>query len=279
MGKVLLIGEIGLNHNADMDIARKLITTAAKAGWDAVKFQKRTIDVVYSQEFLDSPRESPWGTTQRAQKEGLELSIEQLSELYDYARSLGLEPFASAWDTQSFDEINALKPKYHKVASPFLTNQAFLSRVAHAGKHTFISTGMSDLFDVSRAVRIFQDNACPFTLLHCVSVYPCPEELCNVLAVKTLREYYQCPIGYSGHEAGILPSVVAAVLGATAIERHITLDRSMYGSDQAASLEPRGMELLASYVRAIPNVLGDGLKHMLPQERESARKLRYWEDA
>jgi N-acetylneuraminate synthase len=279
MQEVMLIAEIGINASGSMETAKALIRQAKETGWDAVKFQKRTIDVVYTPEFLDSPRESPWGTTQRAQKEGLEFSIDQMAELFDYARSLGLEPFASAWDFGSLIEVEGLNPKYHKIASPFLTNMDFLSSVASLGRHTFISTGMSTLRDIGMAVDLFRRYCCPFTLLHCVSIYPCPEELCNVGMVRTLAERFLCDVGYSGHETGLLPSVIAVAMGATVVERHITLDRSAYGSDQSASLERRGMELLAKYCRGIPDAMGDGVKRILPGEEESARKLRWWEAA
>ncbi|MFA5377116.1 MAG: N-acetylneuraminate synthase family protein [Dehalococcoidia bacterium] len=261
-----------------MNIAKALIRQAQETGWDAVKFQKRTIDAVYTPEFLASPRESPWGTTQRAQKEALEFSIEQMGELFDYARSLGLEPFASAWDFGSLIEVEDLNPKYHKVASPFLTNKDFLYEVANLGKKTFISTGASTMRDIGLAVDLFRRYCCPFTLLHCVSVYPCQEELTNVGMVKTLREVFKCDVGYSGHEVGILPSILAAALGASVIERHICISRADYGSDQSASLERRGMELLAKYCRGIPAAMSDGVKRILPGEAESARKLRYWAD-
>lgn len=274
-----LIGEIGINHNGDIDIAKQLIRQAKECDWDAVKFQKRDINSVYTQEFLNSHRESPWGVTQREQKEALEFSIEQIAELFGYSEELGLDAFASAWDMKSLQEIEDLGPKFHKVASPFLTYHDFLFRVASYGKHTFISTGMSSLKDIGMAVDIFRRYQCPFTLLHCVSIYPCPEGYCNVKLLIEYKKAFNCNAGYSGHETGILPSILAAALGATVIERHITLDRSMYGSDQSASLERRGMELLAKYIRSIPEAMGDGIKVVLPGEAESAKKLRYWEVA
>jgi N-acetylneuraminate synthase len=279
MQKIMLIAEIGINHNSSMDTAKALIRQAHETGWSAVKFQKRDINTVYTPKFLASPRESPWGTTQRAQKEALEFSIDQMGELFDYARSLGLEPLASAWDFGSLIEVDGLNPKYHKIASPFITNMDFLANVASLGRHTFISTGMSTMQDIGKAVDLFRRYCCPFTLLHCVSIYPCPEEFANVGMVRTLRETFKCDLGYSGHETGLLPSVIAVVMGASVIERHITLDRSAYGSDQSASLEKRGMELLAKYVKGVPVAVGDGIKRILPGEVESARKLRWWEAA
>lgn len=277
MGSPYLIAEVGINHNGDREIAKALIRQAHETGWDAVKFQKRHIETVYTKELLDSPRESPWGTTQREQKEGLEFSIDQLNELFDYANSFGLDAFASAWDSISLREVDGLNPKHHKVASAFITNEDFLVAVALMGRHTFISTGMCSTAEIGAAVRIFSRINTPFTLMHCVSIYPCPEDVCNVSFVRELKKAFKCPVGYSGHETGILPSILAVACGAEAIERHITLDRSMYGSDQSASLERRGMELLAKYVKGIPEVMGDGCKVCLPGEAECAKKLRYFE--
>jgi len=272
-----IIGEIGINHNGDIKHAKQLIKQAADCDFDAVKFQKRTIETVYTKDFLDSPRESPWGTTQRAQKDGLEFSIEQMGELFDYARSLGLEPFASAWDLDSLHEVESLNPKYHKVASAFLTHHSFLTEVALIGKHTFISTGGSSMLQISEAVNVFRRCHCPFTLMHCVSTYPMDEAVANIRMIQTLRDAFHCDVGWSGHEVGLLPSLMAIALGATAIERHICRSRSDYGSDQAASLEKRGMELLARDARAIPAVLGDGRKQVLPGEVACMSKLRWWE--
>lgn len=272
-----LVAELGINCNADMDIARMLIRQARECDFDAVKFQKRDVETVYTQEFLDSPRESQWGTTQRDQKMGLEFSIEQMAELFDYAHLFDLEAFASAWDFKSLAQVESLNPPHHKIASAFITHLDFCRKVASLGRHTFISTGMSTIAEIGHVVHIFRDVGCDFTLLHCVSTYPCREEHCNIRVIKTLRDIFDCKTGYSGHETGIMPSVLAAAFGAVAIERHITWDRSAIGSDQSASLERRGMELLAKYARGAADALGDGIKRLLPEELECARKLRYFE--
>ena len=231
-----IIAEAGINHNGDVDIAKKLIDMAKQCGCNAIKFQKRTVDIVYKKEFLDSPRESPWGTTQRAQKEALELGKEEYDIIDDYCREVGIIWFASAWDEKSQEFLRQYNLKYNKVASALLTHSRLLNMVAEEGRYTFISTGMSDWSIVDNAVDIFRKHQCPFTLMHCVSTYPSEDEECNIAAVKALKERYNCDVGYSGHEKGLLPSILAVIFGATALERHITLDRTMYGSDQAASL-------------------------------------------
>ena len=273
-----IIAEIGINHNGSLEIAKKLIDMAKECGADAVKFQKRTIEIVYSPEFLASPRKSPWGTTQREQKEALEFSKEEYDEIDAYCKEKGIYWFASAWDEKSQEFLRQYDLPFNKIASAMLTHKRLLEMVAEEGKHTFISTGMSTLEQIDRAVEIFEKKGCPYTLMHCVSVYPCPDEWCNILMVKTLKERYNCPVGYSGHEKGILPSVLAVALGAVAIERHITLDRNMYGSDQAASLEKEDLKLLITYCRSVKHILGDGKKKILPEEEEVAKKLRYFKE-
>lgn len=275
---VFFIAEIGINHNGDLQIAKDLIDMAKEAGCDAVKFQKRTIDIVYDQAMLDSPRESPWGTTQREQKEGLEFGLEEYREIDAYCREKGIEWFASAWDVESQKFLQQFDCNYNKIASAMLTLTPLLEMAAGEGKHTFISTGMSTWEDIDRAVEVFKKAGCPFTLMHCVSTYPSLDEECNVRMVQVLKERYDCPVGYSGHEVGILPSVLAAALGAEVIERHITLDRAMYGSDQAASLEKRGLELMIRDCRLTDPILGTGRKTLSDKEAEVARKLRYWRE-
>ena len=270
---VFIIGEIGINHNGDLDIAKKLITAAAEHGFDAVKFQKRTIDKVYSREMLDSPRESPWGTTQREQKEGLEFGQEEFEEIDRHCRELGVVWFASAWDLDSQEFLRQFDLKYNKVASAQLTNIPLLEMIADEGRHTFISTGMSTMEEIERAVEIFQSRKCPFELLHCNSAYPMPVEDANLKMIETLRERFDCKVGYSGHEVGIAVTTAAVALGATSIERHITLDRTMYGSDQAASLELVGLEKLVRYIRAVDKALGDGVKRITDKEAEGREKL------
>ena len=273
---VLVIAEIGINHNGDVSIAKKLIDMAKKAGCDAVKFQKRTIDIVYTKELLDSPRESPWGVTQRAQKEGLEFGKEEYDEIDAYCRKVGIDWFASAWDVSSQHFLCQYNLKYNKISSPMIAHRELLETVAQERKPTFISTGMSTYEQIDTAVDIFRHYDCPFVLMQCVSEYPAPEHTLNLACIVELRRRYGCPVGYSGHEVTMIPGVLAAMMGVVAVERHITLDRAMYGSDQAASLEKRGLELLVSYIRTIPIVLGDGIKRMTPTEVANIEKLRYY---
>lgn len=272
---IFVIAEIGINHNGDIDIAKQLIDVAADAGADAVKFQKRTIDLVYSKEMLDSPRESPWGTTQRAQKEGLEFGLDEFKEIDAYCNQKGIEWFASAWDLETQKFLRQFNLKHNKIASAMIVYEDLLKDVASEGKHTFISTGMSTLADIDKAVEIFRAANCPFELMHCISTYPMNDMDANLNCIKSLREHYQCDVGYSGHEVGLAISYAAAALGITSLERHITLSRSMYGSDQAASVEPAGFRQLVGAVRKIEKAMGDG-KIGVVHEKEVAiaKKLR-----
>lgn len=275
-GRIFVIAEIGINHNGNLDIARQLMDLAKSAGCDAVKFQKRTIDIVYNSEILDTPRESPWGTTTREQKIGLEFNEGHYDEIDSYSRLIGLPWFASAWDIPAQHFLRRYDLPFNKIASAMLTHLEFLREVAIEKKLTFVSTGMATEKDVDLAVQIFREVNCPIVLMHTVSVYPCQEELLNLRCIRTLGERYGVPVGYSGHESTVAPSLVAAVMGAVAIERHITLDRAMYGSDQAASLAPRGLHELVSELRRFPLMLGDGIKKYAPGEDVVAKKLRYW---
>jgi N-acetylneuraminate synthase len=274
--KILVVAEIGINHNGDLDIAKRLIEQAKAAGCDAVKFQKRTIDIVYPAEALRQPRESPWGTTQREQKEGLEFGGAEFDAIDAYCRNLGIDWLASAWDIPSQVFLRKYRLKYNKVASAMMTNLPFLEEVAGERLATFLSTGMCTFDDIDRAVNVFKMANCPIVLMHTVSTYPAPEKDLNLQLINSLRERYGLPVGYSGHESSVSPSIMAAMMGAVAIERHITLDRAMYGSDQAASLELSGLLNLVAAIRKIPNCLGDGVKRMAPGEESVAKKLRYW---
>jgi len=271
---IFFIAEIGINHNGDIKIAKDLIKVAKDAGCDAVKFQKRTIDLVYSKELLDSYRESPWGTTQRAQKEGLELDYDEYNEIDRYCKELEIEWFASAWDLESQKFIRQFNCKYNKIASAMLTYEPLLQEVASEKKHTFISTGMSDVKNIDRAVQIFREADCLFELMHCVSTYPMIDEDANLNCIKTLRDRYGCNVGYSGHEVGLAVSYAAAALGITSLERHITLDRAMYGSDQAASVEPAGLRMLVGAIRKIEKAMGDGIIAINEKEIPISKKLR-----
>jgi len=274
---VFIIAEIGINHNGNIDIAKKLIDHAVTAGCDAVKFQKRTIDVVYPQELLEQPRESPWGSTQRAQKEGLEFGEHQYDQIDEYCHKKGIIWFASAWDIPSQKFLKKYNTRYNKIASAMVTHQDFMQEVASEKKLTFVSTGMCSIKDIDIAVEIFNRAECPFILLHSVSTYPANESDLNLAVIATLQNRYDCPVGYSGHESSVSPSIFAAVLGARVIERHITLDRAMYGSDQSASLELPGLMSLVTTIRKINTCIGDGVKTITPGEHVVAKKLRYWE--
>ena len=277
MNKTFVIAEIGINHNGDIEIAKKLISMAKNAGCDAVKFQKRTIDIVYSLEELSKFRESPWGSTQKDQKQGLEFGRKEYDEINNFCKKSNIEWFVSAWDIKSLQFLDLYDLKYQKVASALITHTSFLVEVAKRKKHTFISTGMSDYLIVDKAVDIFKKNNCSFELMHTVSAYPCPENKLNLHLIQKLKERYKCNVGYSGHEASVSPSIVAVCLGASSLERHITLDRSMYGSDQSASLEESGLRDLISVVRKIPDVIGNQEKEIFDCEKDVAKKLRYWE--
>lgn len=271
---VFIVAEVGINHNGDMNICRQLIDVAVDAGCNAVKFQKRDIDSVYSQEFLASSRESPWGTTQRDQKAGLEFGIDEYKQIDLICRDLGIPWFASSWDLNSQEFLKQFRCEFNKIASAMIVYEDLLKVVASEGKKTFISTGMSTLKEIDRAVEIFRLAKCPFELMHTVSTYPMKDEDANLKVMETLRMRYDCAVGYSGHETGTSISIMAVALGATSLERHITLGRTFYGSDQAASLEPVGLRHLVGAVRKIESALGDGQKRVLEAEIPIAKKLR-----
>jgi len=272
---VFIVAEIGINHNGDIKIAKKLIDLAVSAGCDAVKFQKRTVDKVYSKEVLDGVRESPWGTTQREQKEGLEFSISDYKIIDKYCKQKKIQWYVSCWDIDSQIEMRKFKTKYNKVASAMLVHTKLLETIAEEEKHTFISTGMSTMNDISKAIKIFKKHKCPFELMHSHSSYPMKIEEANLKLIQTLKKKFKCDVGYSGHESAASLICVAAVLqGATSIERHITLDRTMYGSDQAASLEPEGLLRLVRDIRALDVILGDGKKKIWNSEKSAMKKLR-----
>jgi len=271
---ILIIGEIGINHNGDMNITKKLIDGAVFAGADAVKFQKRSVEKVYSAEELDKPRESPWGTTNREQKLGLEFEKDEFDEIDRYCKEKGIEWFASAWDIDSQIFLRQYDCNYNKVASALLTHKELLEAIAEEKKHTFISTGMSTMEEVDKAVEIFKNAGCSYEIMHCNSSYPMPNDQANLAFIPILRDRFKCDIGYSGHEVGLTVSIAAAALGSTSIERHITLDRSMYGSDQAASVEIMGFHRLVRDIRTVESALGKAEKIIYDVEVESKKKLR-----
>lgn len=271
---IFIIAEVGINANGDVNIAKKLIDEASDSGCDAIKFQKRTIDVVYSKEELDKLRESPWGTTNREQKEGLEFSKQDYDEIDSYCKKKNIKWFASAWDIDSQKFLKQYDLPYNKVASAMLTDRSLLEMIAEEKKYTFISTGMSTIEQIRKAIEVFKGYDCPFELMHCCSVYPMEDSDANLAVMETLRKTFGCDVGYSGHEKGIIVSCAAAAMGATSIERHISLDRAMYGSDQPASLEITGLKKLVAYVRTIETAMGNPEKTVSEKESAIAAKLR-----
>ena len=275
MQKPYTIGEIGINHNGDIEIAKKLIKQAKDCGFNSVKFQKRTIDTVYDEKTLDTPRESPWGTTTREQKFGLEFDKSEYDEIDKYCKELKIDWFASAWDIESLEFLDNYDLKFHKIASAMIIDQDFLNEVAKRKKHSFISTGMSTKENIDNAVNIFKKNNCSFELMHCVSTYPMKIEDANLITINQLKEEYNCNVGYSGHENGVVISLAALMLGITSLERHITLDRTMYGSDQSASLEFSGMKnLLGSIDKILLSIGKPSLGKIIDDEIPIAKKLR-----
>jgi N-acetylneuraminate synthase len=270
-----IIGEIGINHNGDLDIAKSLIDNAKDSAFDAIKFQKRDIETVYTKEILDTPRESPWGKTTREQKYGLEFGRNEYDEINDYCKKKKIEWFASAWDIKSLKFMDQYELNYQKIASAMIIDKNFLREVAKRKKYTFISTGMSTKEDIDSAVQIFKEENCDFELMHCVSTYPMQIKDANLTTINQIKNEYNCNVGYSGHESGVAVSVAAVMLGITSLERHITLDRTMYGSDQAASLELSGMKSLSESIDKTLLALGKpSLGKILDEEKPIAEKLR-----
>lgn len=272
--KTFIIAEIGINHNGDINLCKKLIDVAKNTGCDAVKFQKRTINKVYSEDQLKTLRESPWGTTTYEQKKGLEFEEKEYRIIDKYCKKKNILWFASAWDIGSQKFLKKFKLKYNKIASAMIADTKFLNFVAREKRHTFISTGMCTINMIDQAVKIFKKNNCSFELMHCVSTYPLIDETANLNMINTLKKKYKCNVGYSGHENGLTISIAAAALGISSLERHITLDRTMYGSDQSASIEPNGLKLLVEQVRKVEIALGNGKKKFLDSEKKIAKKLR-----
>ena len=275
MKKPYLIAEIGINHNGDINIAKKLIKNAKDCGFDSVKFQKRTINIVYDDKTLDTPRESPWGQTTRQQKLGLEFEKKEYDEIDKYCKELNIDWFASAWDIESLKFLKNYDLKYHKIASAMIVDENFLNEVAKTHIHTFISTGMSSKENIDNAVNIFKKNNCSFELMHCVSTYPMKIADANLVTIHALKNEYNCNVGYSGHENGVAVSLAALMLGISSLERHITLDRTMYGSDQSASLELIGMKNLCESIDKMILSLGKpSIGKIIDDEVPIAKKLR-----
>lgn len=261
-----IAAEIGINHNGDLEIAKKLIDTAVIVGCDAVKFQKRTVETVFYKEFLEEPFESPFGTTRRDEKLGLEFSLEEFQEIDAYCKKKGIIWYASAWDVDSQLFLRPFQLPYNKIASAMLPRKDILEIVAEEGRYTFIATGMSSFDEIDFAVDLFQKKNCPFELMHCNSTYPMPDIDANLNMIQVLKNRYHCKVGYSGHEIGTLVSTCAVAAGATSIERHITLDKRMYGSDQPASMEPYELWKLVHDIRDTERIMGSGKKVLTEAE-------------
>lgn len=267
-----VIAEIGINHNGSVELAKKMIDIAVTTGCDAVKFQKRTVDVVYSKEELAKERKSVFGNTNGDLKRGLEFDYEQYKEIDEYCKAKKIMWFASCWDEQSVDFMEQFDIPCYKIASACLTDDNLLKYTKSKGKPILISTGMSTMEQIEHAVNILgEDN---LIIYHCTSTYPSDSFEMNLKVIPEFKKRFNCPIGYSGHERGISPSVIAVVLGANSVERHITTDRTNWGSDQAASLETSGLYHMVRDIRQVPEILGDGIKVVYPREIPIIEKLR-----
>ena len=272
---VFIIAELGTNHMGDIQNAKKLINAAAFAGCDAVKLQKKNVEKIYTKEFLDSPIESPWGSTQRDMRQHREFNDNQFKQIDLHCKRKKIPWFVSCWDVESQIHMRKFRTKFNKIASAMLVHEKLLHTIAEEKKYTFISTGMSSLKDIEKAVKIFRKHHCPFELMHCHSAYPMPIEEANLKLIPFLRKKFRCKVGYSGHEAAATyVSLPAVFLGATSIERHITLDRASYGTDQAASLEPKGLNTMIRDIRILEKIMGDGKKRVWKSEIPNLKKLR-----
>lgn len=272
---VFVIAEIGTNHMGSVKIAKQIIDVSVTAGCDAVKLQKKNVEKIYTKEFLDSSLESPWGTTQREMRLHREFSDKQFKEIAEHCKRKKIPWFVSCWDVGSQIHMRKFKTKYNKVASAMLIHTQLLKVIAEERKHTFISTGMSTMKDIEKAVQIFRKYNCSFELMHCHSAYPMSNEEANLKLISILKKKFNCKVGYSGHETGATNICIPAVmLGATSIERHVTLNRSSYGHDQAASLESAGLNRLVRDIRLIDKILGDGKKKIWESEKPNQEKLR-----
>ncbi len=270
---VYIIAEIGINHNGDLDIAKQLIDASVEAGCDAVKFQKRTPELCVPGDQRDKMRHTPWGYISYMEyREKVEFDHDQFSEIVDYCAKNKIDWQASAWDEPSVDFLEKFNPTAHKVASASLTDADLLKKMRDQGRPIILSTGMSEMEQIESAVDIVGTD--DLILAHCTSSYPCPPGELNLRMIETLRDKYPCPVGYSGHEVGLPTTIAAVTLGASLIERHITLDRAMWGSDQAASVEPAGLRRLVKYIRVVEEALGDGIKTVYESEKSSIDKLR-----
>lgn len=275
--KPVLIAEIGINHNGSIKIAKKLIDLAKKYNFDFVKFQKRDLSICIPDFQKNITRETPWGIISYYDyKKKLEFSLSDYEEIDRYCKKNRIKWLASSWDEKSQILMRKFNFSCNKVASAMIANIKFLEIVASEKKLTFISTGMCNLSHIKKAISIFRKNNCPFVLLHCVSTYPCPEENLNLLMIPKLKKLFKCKVGYSGHESSVSPTILAWHLGACVIERHITLDRAMWGTDQAASLSEEGIKNLTNVINKTSSILGNGVKKFTNSEKSISKKFRYW---
>ncbi|GHE99548.1 N-acetylneuraminate synthase [Amycolatopsis deserti] len=270
---VYTVAEIGINHNGDVEIAKRLIEIAARVGADAVKFQKRTPEIATPPDMRDTRRETPWGEmTYLDYRHRVEFGLDEYQEIDRYCAELGIAWFASPWDVPSVDFLEKFDVVCHKVASASVTDRELLTALRDTGRPVILSTGMSTMAEIDAAVELLGTDR--LVLLHATSTYPCPPEEANLRTIHTLAERFGVPVGYSGHERGLQVSIAAVALGACVVERHVTLDRTMWGSDQAASLEPDGLRRLVRDIRAVEAALGDGVKRVFPGEEAPRRRLR-----
>ena len=271
-----LIAEIGINHNGSIKLAKQLIDLAKSCDFDAVKFQKRDLDICIPDYQKNIMRDTPWGRISYLDyKKKIEFGKKEFNEIDNYCKKIKIDWFCSAWDLNSLKFLKTYKMKYNKIASALITNTEFLTAVAKQRKITFISTGMSTMKDINRAINIFKKNKCDFILMHCVSSYPVADKDLNLNTILNLKKKFKCKIGYSGHEANVSPSIAAWLLGSDYIERHITLDRSMWGTDQSASLSEQGMKYLSGMLKKFPTILGDGIKKINLDEKKLISKFRF----
>ncbi len=272
-----LIGEVGINHNGSVQLAKKIIFEAKKNNFDAIKLQKRDLKICIPKDQKDILRDTPWGRmTYLNYKKKIELNKKDFKDIIKFCKKLKIDIFCSAFDVNSLKFLKQFKFKYNKIPSAMITNIDFIQAVAKERKKTFISTGMCEMKDITKAVRIFKKNKCKFILMHCVSEYPCPENKLNLNMITSLKKKFKCEVGYSGHETSVSPSIFSWIMGASYIERHITTDRSLWGTDQAASIEPQGMTALAGILKKAHTFFGNGKKRISSVEKKMLKKFKYW---
>ena len=272
---ITIIVEIGTNHMGDVNVAKRIIDIAVDSGANIVKLQRKNVEKIYTKKFLDSYLESPWGTTQREMRLHREFSDKQFKEIANYCKKKKIPWFVSCWDVESQIHMRKFKTKYNKVASAMIIHKKLLEEIAKEKKYTFISTGMSEMKDIENAVKIFKKYKCPFELMHCNSAYPISNDEANLKLIPMLKNKFKCKVGYSGHEIGATNvSVPAVMMGASSIERHVTVSRTNYGYDQAASLEKEGLRKLVRDIRVLDKIMGDGKKKIWASEKPNIKKLR-----